>query len=450
MASDHSPNTTGKKKKIAIYSGKPKEVLNVFWTILLRYQVGVGQDTLLKWCSECCVPLGVTVTDFTSSWLDGRPFAALATTQKPDLFERGALTAKGKLKKEEICAKAFSAGEALGVPPLLEASDLGEHTPDRVIITYVSFYYDLFGPPSVQRALQARARELQRKVEERDHQLNQASSELRYLVSSHQEIRGLLDEQKKASLEAARKVLELSLQLPFYSQSTLKGRIAPPEDGNITIVLTSIHGSNVLWELVPEAMEQALRLHNLLMINAIEGHGGYRVSMDGGVFTVAFSSAVSALRFCNDIQQELLNAEWPEEILATNEAKPESVTVTDENGNETSKLIFKGLRVQMAVGSGELLVQQDAFGRATYSGQEASLASSLLYVANPGQILLTSEALKNLQQELDTEAAPSTSEALELRLDEDSLALFNLAGQINVTEDEKAAIYYTLPKVRRE
>eukprot|EP01102_Stenamoeba_stenopodia_P020393 TRINITY_DN7908_c0_g3_i2.p1 TRINITY_DN7908_c0_g3~~TRINITY_DN7908_c0_g3_i2.p1 ORF type:complete len:727 (-),score=185.52 TRINITY_DN7908_c0_g3_i2:922-3102(-) len=435
-----------------IHTGKPKEVLNVIWTIMLRYQVGVGQDTLLKWCSECCVPLGVPVTDFTSSWLDGRPFAALAATQKPDLFEKGALATKGKFKKDDLCVKAFATGEELGVPPLLEPSDLGEHTPDRVIIAYVSFFYDLYGPPAVQRALKARAKELQKKVEERDRQLNQASTELRYLVGSHQEIRSLLDEQKKASRDAARKVLELSLQLPFYSQSTLKGRIPPPEEGNITIVLTSIHGSSLLWEAVPEAMEQALRLHNLLMINAIEGHGGYRVSMDGGVFTIAFSSALNALRFCSDIQQELLNAEWPEEILATEEGKPDTVTVVDASGNQTSKVIFKGLRVHMAVGSGELLCQQDAFGRASYSGQEASLASSLLCVANPGQILVTSEALKNLQQELNPEAPPATGDSLELLLDEEpsSAVEFNLAGQINLTDDEKATIYYTLPKAIAE
>ncbi len=84
--------------------------------------------------------------------------------------------------------------------------------------------------------------------------------------------------------------------------------------GTVTFLLTDIEGSTRLWETVPEAMEIALELHNRLVTDVIEGHGGVVVTSrgEGDSFFAVFPSAVSAVEAADACQLRLHEEAWPE------------------------------------------------------------------------------------------------------------------------------------------
>jgi class 3 adenylate cyclase len=64
--------------------------------------------------------------------------------------------------------------------------------------------------------------------------------------------------------------------------------------GTITFLLTDIEGSTRLWEIAPEAMEEALERHNRLLAQVIERHGGVVVTSrgEGDSFFAVFSGVL--------------------------------------------------------------------------------------------------------------------------------------------------------------
>ncbi|XP_012265928.2 EH domain-binding protein 1 [Athalia rosae] len=95
-----------------------------------------GQD-LLEWCKEVTRDYpGVKVTNLTTSWRNGMAFCAVIHHFRPDLIDVETLLAhdvKGN------CKKAFDAGEALGIPRVIEPADMDILTvPDKLaVMTYL-------------------------------------------------------------------------------------------------------------------------------------------------------------------------------------------------------------------------------------------------------------------------------------------------------------------------
>jgi class 3 adenylate cyclase len=83
--------------------------------------------------------------------------------------------------------------------------------------------------------------------------------------------------------------------------------------GTLTFLLTDIEGSTRLWEAEPEAMEVALRRHDRLLAEVIEGHGGAVVTSrgEGDSFFAVFPSAVSAVEAAGMCQLRLGREAWP-------------------------------------------------------------------------------------------------------------------------------------------
>uniref|UniRef100_A0A6P7FFG3 EH domain-binding protein 1 n=1 Tax=Diabrotica virgifera virgifera TaxID=50390 RepID=A0A6P7FFG3_DIAVI len=81
----------------------------------------LGQD-LLEWCKEMTKNYnGVKVTNLTTSWRNGMAFCALIHHFEPDLIEFNSLSphdVKGN------CKKAFDAGDRLGIPRVIEPTDM--------------------------------------------------------------------------------------------------------------------------------------------------------------------------------------------------------------------------------------------------------------------------------------------------------------------------------------
>ncbi|XP_031782341.1 EH domain-binding protein 1 isoform X3 [Nasonia vitripennis] len=95
-----------------------------------------GQD-LLEWCKEVTKDYqGVKVTNLTTSWRNGMAFCAVIHHFRPDLIDIDSLLphdVKGN------CKKAFDAGEALGIPRVIEPADMDILTvPDKLaVMTYL-------------------------------------------------------------------------------------------------------------------------------------------------------------------------------------------------------------------------------------------------------------------------------------------------------------------------
>ncbi|KAL3460278.1 phosphatase 2C-domain-containing protein [Aspergillus heterothallicus] len=190
--------------------------------------------------------------------------------------------------------------------------------------------------------------------------------------------------------------------------------------GELAIIFTDIKQSTGLWETCPEAMRSAIQIHNDILRRQLGIIGGYEVKTEGDAFMVAFSTTTAALLWCFNCQTQLLNAEWPTEILD----QPQCRVQYDMENN----IIFRGLSVRMGVHWGEPVCEKDPVtNRMDYFGPMVNRASRISAVADGGQIFVSSDFMSDMQRNLeafaDSERAASTGS-------EESYALDNLGYNI--------------------
>lgn len=170
----------------------------------------------------------------------------------------------------------------------------------------------------------------------------------------------------------------------------LDNEIEPPV-GDLALVFTDIKNSTLLWDTYPVAMRSAIKLHNTIMRRQLRIVGGYEVKTEGDSFMVTFPSPTSALLWCFNVQYQLLNEEWPSEILETNEC----CEVTDGDNN----VIFRGLSVRMGIHWGSPVCELDMVTRRMdYFGPMVNRASRIESSADGGQIAVSSDFLHEMEQ----------------------------------------------------
>jgi len=130
--------------------------------------------------------------------------------------------------------------------------------------------------------------------------------------------------------------------------------------GTVTFLFTDVEGSTRLWEAAPEAMRAALHRHDVIVRQAIEGHGGYVFATGGDGFAAAFARAGDALGAAADAQAGLVAEDWPEGAA---------------------------IRVRMGIHTGEA-EERDG----DYFGTAVNRASRLMTAAHGGQVLVSSAA----------------------------------------------------------
>ena len=69
-----------------------------------------------------------------------------------------------------------------------------------------------------------------------------------------------------------------------------------PSTGTLTFLFTDLEGSTRLWEQFPDAMQVALRRHDAILREAIEGSGGTVVKTTGDGMMAVFPGAIDAAR----------------------------------------------------------------------------------------------------------------------------------------------------------
>ncbi|KAI1870225.1 hypothetical protein JX265_006395 [Neoarthrinium moseri] len=191
----------------------------------------------------------------------------------------------------------------------------------------------------------------------------------------------------------------------------------PAPTGKPSIVFTDIKNSTNLWEMYPSAMRSAIKLHNEVMRRQLRRIGGYEVKTEGDAFMVSFPTATSALLWCFSIQTQLLEVDWPSEIL-------NSVTCQEVYDKENN-IIFKGLSVRMGIHYGEPVAEIDPVTRRMdYFGPMVNKASRISAVADGGQITVSADFISEIQRCLETyqENERNGSNGTEDTFDDDSSA----------------------------
>lgn len=165
--------------------------------------------------------------------------------------------------------------------------------------------------------------------------------------------------------------------------------------GEVTLVFTDIKNSTILWETYPEAMQSAIKMHNEVMRRHLRIIGGYEVKTEGDAFMVAFPTVTSALLWCFTIQSQLLEVQWPQEILSSVHGEE----MQDADGN----VIFRGLSVRMGIHWGRPVCEVDPVTkRMDYFGPMVNRAARIEGVADGGQICVSSDFIQEVQRMLES------------------------------------------------
>ncbi|KAM4059472.1 protein phosphatase 2C domain-containing protein [Hirsutella rhossiliensis] len=169
----------------------------------------------------------------------------------------------------------------------------------------------------------------------------------------------------------------------------------PAPTGTVSIAFTDIKNSTTLWEMYPSAMRSAIKLHNEVMRRQLRRIGGYEVKTEGDAFIVSFPTATSALLWCFAVQLQLLDVNWPSEILNSLSGQP----VYDKDNN----VIFKGISVRMGIHFGDCVSETDPVTRRMdYFGPMVNKAARVSAVADGGQITVSSDFISEIQRCLET------------------------------------------------
>lgn len=165
--------------------------------------------------------------------------------------------------------------------------------------------------------------------------------------------------------------------------------------GEISIVFTDIKGSTQLWETNQAAMRSSIKLHNEIMRRQLRIIGGYEVKTEGDAFMVSFPTATSALLWCFSVQAQLLEVQWPAEILTHNAGQE----IYDNDNN----LIFRGLSVRMGIHFGSPVCEKDTVTRRMdYFGPMVNKTARISSTADGGQITVSADFISEIQRCLET------------------------------------------------
>eukprot|EP01063_Lacrimia_lanifica_P011034 TRINITY_DN1779_c1_g2_i1.p1 TRINITY_DN1779_c1_g2~~TRINITY_DN1779_c1_g2_i1.p1 ORF type:complete len:836 (+),score=127.19 TRINITY_DN1779_c1_g2_i1:65-2572(+) len=148
----------------------------------------------------------------------------------------------------------------------------------------------------------------------------------------------------------------------------------------IALVFTDIRASSQLWEASPEAMRDAMLLHDDAIRTALHNHSGYEVKTIGDSFMVAFRTSVDAVRFGAAAQTALGSVAWP-------------AGLTRPNAGDG----FGVLSVRIGIHCGEVSAQQNQVtGRYDYFGPTVNRAARVEPFGAPGALTVTSELLHDI------------------------------------------------------
>ncbi|DBA84440.1 TPA: hypothetical protein ACH3X1_006072 [Trebouxia sp. C0004] len=168
----------------------------------------------------------------------------------------------------------------------------------------------------------------------------------------------------------------------------------------ITLVMTDVQASSRLWEWNPKIMDEALAMHDACLRAALHQYCGYEVLTEGDAFTMAFHDPIDAIAWALDVQHRLLLLPWPSELLTQADAKE----VYSPPFMPIRRLMFKGLRVRMAMHTGnpEAIQVHHVTRQVEYRGDVVALTEALVGFPSGGQVLMSDSTYQRVYGNLHT------------------------------------------------
>jgi len=411
-----------------IFDGDETLTMGLIWTLILKYQI-TNKKELLEWCRSVCSEFDIPVRNLTTSWQDGKGLCALLHCLDDSLVDMNKLSTP-----EENLTLCFEGASTLGIPQLLETSDLTGRPDERIVLTYISYFYQAAKhgvkkkpkepsppPPPPDNSeevarLKAQVKKLKAQLREEKEKFKKlmikSSTELQYLIKSQKDMaeRLRLTNAKHKSVE--KKLTELKLKMELEASSKGFSNVPPPATDNVTLLILSIAGAAKLWESSPDIMHQAVHMYNQTVRKLCIDMKGYEVKYQGEVFTLAFEDPLMACRFSIAIQQQMAHLNWPNGLDQFKE------TATELGRSSTQKL-FSGLRPRIVINSGPRNSQEDpTTGRVDYFGPTLQRALALNRLCYGGQTLLSSSTYGAVSGHSKKLGNPAVQELGELELPE--------------------------------
>ena len=127
-------------------------VLGLVWVLISKFNIDdigeegkTAKEALLQWCKRKVNPYGVPVTNFGSSWKNGKALCCLIHKHRPDLMPNIQDVLDGTTTPLENLQTAISvAEEQLDIPALIDAEDVVEFADEKSMMTYLSYYWKAF------------------------------------------------------------------------------------------------------------------------------------------------------------------------------------------------------------------------------------------------------------------------------------------------------------------
>jgi predicted ATPase/class 3 adenylate cyclase len=126
--------------------------------------------------------------------------------------------------------------------------------------------------------------------------------------------------------------------------------------GTVTLLFTDVEGSTRLWETEPEAMATALRAHDDIVRDAIEGASGYVFKTVGDSFCAAFSIAGMALEAAVTAQRALAAQAWPTTRPVKVRMGLHTGVCEERDGDYFGPVVNRAARLEAVAHGGQVLV----------------------------------------------------------------------------------------------
>jgi len=157
------------------------------------------------------------------------------------------------------------------------------------------------------------------------------------------------------------------------------------------MVFTDIKNSTKLWENHQTGMALVIKEHFNIMRRQLRLIGGYEVKNEGDALMASFSSVPAAMLWCFKVQELLVIADWPQDILDSMECK-----ATYAKSDPTQPM-YRGLSVRMGIHWGRPVSERDAVTRRMdYYGPMVNRAARICDSADGGEIFMSSDAYSEM------------------------------------------------------
>eukprot|EP00993_Chasmostoma_nieuportense_P001000 NODE_1919_length_1336_cov_31.350703_g1824_i0.p1 GENE.NODE_1919_length_1336_cov_31.350703_g1824_i0~~NODE_1919_length_1336_cov_31.350703_g1824_i0.p1 ORF type:complete len:390 (-),score=104.68 NODE_1919_length_1336_cov_31.350703_g1824_i0:76-1245(-) len=186
-------------------------------------------------------------------------------------------------------------------------------------------------------------------------------------------------------------VRQAAAYLAQTARQRMEERSQKGPTGTVTLCYCRFGNALTYWEQHPELMKDSVLMANQLMEDELKRLDGFAVIAKGDTFVAAFESPAVGLEWAASVQEGLLRCPWPSALLALRGAEEE----LDEGGN----MMYVGLRVRMAINTGEPWTHIDPIARrTTYMGLFCNRTLGMLHHARSGEIIVGHQLFKYLKR----------------------------------------------------